>query len=202
MHMDWMRAVCGRIKSDIRYSKDVVYNNFVFPELDEARRRRLDELADEVLTARLENPSSKLAHLYDDALMPVALRRAHREIDAYVDNLYRDEPFNSEAERVGYLLQLHGECDGAASGARGIRTPRISSSSREGSSQVSGGRAEERLEYFCPCGKGKVIEEHDNTPGHQEHGVRILCGECQVRWRVMKGRPVRGWRLERVRARP
>lgn len=107
MHMDWLRTVGGRIKSDLRYSKDVVYNNFVLPQVNEAALDRLDELAGAVLAAREANPTSKLARLYDHTLMPAPLRQAHRAIDDYVDSLYRDEPFESEAERVAFLLGLH-----------------------------------------------------------------------------------------------
>lgn len=107
LHMDWLRTVGGRLKSDVRYSKDVVYNNFVFPTVTGAQRERLVELGQAVLDARAESPDDTLADLYDPDVMPASLRRAHRSIDEYVDSLYQPEGFATAAERVAHLLHLH-----------------------------------------------------------------------------------------------
>ncbi|MBD7996656.1 hypothetical protein H9639_15260 [Arthrobacter sp. Sa2CUA1] len=54
----------------------------------------------------------------------------------------------------------------------------------------------ERLEFLCPCGRGSMIEEHDNIPGFREHDVHIACGKCNQAWRGVPGLPIRGWRVE------
>lgn len=89
MHMAWVRSTCGRLKSDYRYSKDIVYNNFPWPEVNEKDIKKIEELAQAVLSARLEFPESSLADLYDPRTMPPALVRAHTNLDKAVDKLYR-----------------------------------------------------------------------------------------------------------------
>jgi hypothetical protein len=107
MHMDWLRTVGGRLESRYRYSKDVVYNNFVFPDLTTTQRVELNRLADAVLAARAAETGATMAALYDPVTMPASLRAAHREIDAYVDTLYRPSGFASADERVTHLLERH-----------------------------------------------------------------------------------------------
>lgn len=111
MHMDWVRTVGGRLKSDYRYSKDVVYNNFVFPELDATASKDLALLAGAVLDARASHPDRTLAWLYDEATMPRSLREAHSALDDRVASLYRDKSFSSAEERVAHLLELHQACE-------------------------------------------------------------------------------------------
>lgn len=111
MHNDWLRTVGGRLESRLRYSKDVVYNNFVLPSLSDAERARLVELGRAVLDARALYPDSTLADLYDPVVMPIELRNAHAAIDAYVDRLYIPEGFGSADERVAHLLALVQEKD-------------------------------------------------------------------------------------------
>jgi hypothetical protein len=109
MHMDWLRVVGGRLKSDYRYSKDLVYNNFVFPDATEEQRSKLAELARGILAARASEPDGTLADLYDPTNMPAPLRRAHRLVDEYVDKLYRQESFANEEDRAVYLLALNAD---------------------------------------------------------------------------------------------
>lgn len=106
MHNDWLRTVGGRLESRVRYSKDVVYNNFVLPVVSDEQRARLSELGNAVLVARELYPDSTLADLYDPVVMPLELRNAHAAIDAYVDQLYRPEGFAAAEERVAHLLEL------------------------------------------------------------------------------------------------
>ena len=73
----WMRAVCGRLKSDYRYSKDVVYNNFPWPTPTEAQIKKIEETAQGILDARAKYPNCSLADLYDELAMPGDLRTAH-----------------------------------------------------------------------------------------------------------------------------
>ncbi|MDT3317695.1 class I SAM-dependent DNA methyltransferase [Microbacterium sp. KSW4-11] len=107
MHMDWLRTVGGRLKSDVRYSKDIVYNNFVFPSVSDDQRARVELLAQAVLDARASHVTDTLADLYDPTVTPANLAAAHRAIDTYVDRLYRAEPFEDGAARVAHLLELH-----------------------------------------------------------------------------------------------
>ena len=106
MHMAWMRAVTGRMKSDYMYSVGVVYNTFPVPP-KEIDLSPLDPLAQAVLDARAAHPDATLADLYDRDLMPVNLRRAHQALDRAVDRLYRPRKFSSERERVEHLFMLY-----------------------------------------------------------------------------------------------
>ena len=88
VHMAWMRAVCGRLKSDYRYSKDVVYNNFPWPKPTEEQKQRIEQTAQAILDARAKYPDSSLADLYDELTMPPELRRAHQDNDRAVMQAY------------------------------------------------------------------------------------------------------------------
>ena len=107
MHMTWMRYTAGRIKSDYRYANTLVYNTFPWPQMNAAQEQQIATLAQAVLDARAEFPSSTLADLYDPDLMPPKLRRAHQALDLAVDRLYRRAPFTSERERVEHLFGLY-----------------------------------------------------------------------------------------------
>lgn len=108
MHMAWVKSVCGRLKSDFRYSKDIVYNNYPWPENpNEKRVKAIETAAQKVLDARLQFPNSSLADLYDPLTMPTALVKAHNELDKAVDLAYRPQPFTSEANRMVYLFELY-----------------------------------------------------------------------------------------------
>ena len=106
MHMAWMRAVTGRMKSDYMYSVGVVYNTFPMPP-GSSDRSKLEPLAQAVLDARAAHPDATLADLYDPDLMPPNLRRAHQAIDRTMDRLYRRTGFASERERVEHLFMLY-----------------------------------------------------------------------------------------------
>jgi len=104
MHMAWLRTVGGRLKSDYRYTIDIVYNTFPLPLLTDADKARLDALAQKVLEARALFPDSSLADLYDRLTMPPALRKAHSTLDTAVEKLYRPQPFVDDRERATHLL--------------------------------------------------------------------------------------------------
>ena len=106
--MAWVKTVCGRLKSDFRYSKDIVYNNFPWPEKPtEKQIKNIEEKAQQVLTVRLNFPNSSLADLYSPISMPPSLTKAHNELDKAVDSAYRSVPFTSEANRMVYLFELY-----------------------------------------------------------------------------------------------
>lgn len=112
MHMAWMRQVCGRLKSDYRYSNKLVYNNYPWPESATAKQRAaVAEKAQAVLDARQPHLPplglSTLADLYDPLSMPTELVKAHAELDRAVEKCYRPEPFHSDRERVEYLFSLY-----------------------------------------------------------------------------------------------
>jgi hypothetical protein len=108
MHMAWVRQVCGRLKSDYRYSNKLVYNNFPWPEaVMDKQRQTVETKAQAVLDARNQFPAVALADLYDPLSMPPALAKAHAELDRSVDFCYRQQPFISERQRVEFLFALY-----------------------------------------------------------------------------------------------
>ena len=108
MHMAWLRQVGGRLKSDYRYSVNLVYNNFPWPESpSEKQTAAVEAKAQAVLDVRAKFPDSSLSNLYDPLLMPDALQKAHAELDRAVEACYRKAPFASDRERVEYLFQLY-----------------------------------------------------------------------------------------------
>lgn len=106
MHMDWLRTVGGRLESRYRYSKDIVYNSFVFPTVTGEQREELGGLAQQILDARARRPDDTLADLYDPNVMPAGLAAAHRAVDLHVDRLYRGQPYADSGERVAHLRDL------------------------------------------------------------------------------------------------
>ena len=103
--MAWMRIVAGRLKSDYSYSP-AVYNNFIWPEADEARQAAVTQAAQAVLDARAHYAESTLADLYDPLTMPPELSKAHAKLDALVDKLY-GRVFATDADRVAHLFALY-----------------------------------------------------------------------------------------------
>ena len=88
VHMAWMRAVCGRLKSDYRYSANIVYNNFPWPTVTEEQMAKIEKTAQAILDARALYPDASLADLYDDLTMPPELRTAHQQNDRAVMEAY------------------------------------------------------------------------------------------------------------------
>ncbi len=107
-HMVWVKNMCGRIKSDYRYSNELVYNNYPWPENPtEKQKVAIEKASQKVLDVRAEFPNSSLADLYDPLTMPPALVKAHNELDKAVDLAYRPQPFTSEANRMVFLFELY-----------------------------------------------------------------------------------------------
>ncbi len=108
MHMAWVKQVCGRLKSDYRYSNKLVYNNFPWPEAPSAKQRvAVEAAAQGVLDARKKFPDATLADLYDPLAMPPALVKAHADLDRAVDLCYRPQPFENDRQRVEHLFALY-----------------------------------------------------------------------------------------------
>ena len=110
VHMAWMRAVCGRLKSDYNYSKDIVYNNFPWPNPKDEQKAKIEQTAQAILDARALYPDSSLADLYDELTMPVELRRAHQENDRAVMQAYGfPVKTMTESQCVAELFKLYQE---------------------------------------------------------------------------------------------
>lgn len=108
VHMAWMRAVCGRLKSDYRYSKDVVYNNFPWPTPTEAQKAKIEQTAQAILDARALYPDCSLADLYDEVAMPPELRKAHQQNDKAVMQAYGfDVKTMTESGCVAELMKMY-----------------------------------------------------------------------------------------------
>ena len=110
VHNAWMRLVCGRMKSDYRYSSTIVYNNFPWPEATEEQKQKISDFAQRVLDARASHPDWSLADLYHPDFMPQDLRRAHKELDKAVLKLYGLKPNIDEMDIVRHLLGLYKRC--------------------------------------------------------------------------------------------
>ncbi|HRU52599.1 MAG TPA: hypothetical protein P5543_10460, partial [Planctomycetota bacterium] len=107
-HNAWMRIVAGRLKSDYRYSSNIVYNNFPFPELTETQKQKLNELGQNILDTRAKYPDSNLATLYDPVAMPPALLKAHQKLDKEVAKIYnKNWDLDNEAQIVSDLMQMY-----------------------------------------------------------------------------------------------
>ena len=107
-HMAWVKYICGRLKSDFRYSKDIVYNNFPWPlNPTDKQIKAIETAAQKVLDARLAFPNSSLADLYNPLTMPPILTKAHNDLDKAVDLAYRPQPFTTEAKRMEFLFELY-----------------------------------------------------------------------------------------------
>jgi hypothetical protein len=108
MHMAWVRHVCGRLKSDYRYTGSMVYNNFPWPsEPTDKQCQAVEKAAQSVLDVRAAHPDSSLADLYDPVAIPSDLRKAHQALDKAVDAAYGKKSFASDAERVAFLFELY-----------------------------------------------------------------------------------------------
>ena len=111
VHMAWMRAVCGRLKSDYDYSIKIVYNNFPWPTPTELQKARIEQTAQAILDARALYPDSSLADLYDELTMPPELRKAHQANDRAVMDAYGftkgTAARTSESACVAELMRLY-----------------------------------------------------------------------------------------------
>ena len=108
-HNAWMRVVCGRLKSDYRYSNDIVYNNFPWPEPTEKQKAKIEQTAQAILDVRAKYPDSSLADLYDERAMSADLRKAHQANDRAVMQAYGFDLTMSENEIVAELFRMYKE---------------------------------------------------------------------------------------------
>ena len=109
VHMAWIRAVAGRLEMRYRYSKDIVYNNFIWPNPTPTQKENIEKAAQAVLDARKLYPDSTLADLYDPNTMPPELTKAHERLDKAVKAAYGNKGFETEEEIVASLMKLYKE---------------------------------------------------------------------------------------------
>ena len=108
VHMAWMRAVCGRLKSDYSYSNTIVYNNFPWPMSTDAQKSKIEQTARAILDARALYPDSSLADLYDELTMPPELRKAHQNNDRAVMQAYGFSVKDmTESKCVAELMKMY-----------------------------------------------------------------------------------------------
>jgi hypothetical protein len=110
IHMTWVKYTCGRIKSDYRYSNEMVYNNYPWPkEPSDKNSKKVEDKAQKVLDVRAEFKDSSLADLYHSLTIPPKLAKAHQELDKAVDLCYRPQAFTNENARIEYLFALYNQ---------------------------------------------------------------------------------------------
>ena len=108
IHMAWMRATAGRLKSDYRYSNTLVYDNFVWPDSTEEQRKKIEKTAQAILDARALYPDSSLADLYDPLTMPKELLKAHQDNDRAVMEAYKlPVGTTTESDAVAHLFKMY-----------------------------------------------------------------------------------------------
>lgn len=115
MHMTWVRAVAGRLKTDYRYSATLCYNTFPFPDISAKQKEKLEDHVFRVLDEREKHPEKTMAQLYDPDKMPAGLRQAHHDMDIAIEQCYRTKPFTNDEERLEYLFKLYEEMIAAES---------------------------------------------------------------------------------------
>jgi type II restriction/modification system DNA methylase subunit YeeA len=109
MHMVWVRAVGGKLETRYRYSKDICYNTFPFPDISLKQKENLNLYVFAILDERAKYPEKTMAQLYDPDNMPKGLKQAHRELDEAIEKCYRLQPFTTDTERLEYLFKLYEE---------------------------------------------------------------------------------------------
>jgi len=108
MHMTWVKYISGRIKSDYRYSNELVYNNYPFPkEVSDKNKNTVEQKAQDILDIRAEFTDSSLADLYNPLAMPPRLKKAHQSLDKAVDKCYTNKSFKNDKERIEFLFELY-----------------------------------------------------------------------------------------------
>lgn len=106
-HMIWIKTVAGRLKEDYRYSTQLCYNTFPFPNISKQRKEELTQCSLKIIDERLKYSEKTIAELYDPDKMPEGLKEAHHQNDLAVERCYRSNPFNSDEERLEYLFNLY-----------------------------------------------------------------------------------------------
>src|SRR5690554_2678251 len=109
MHMVWVDAVGGKLKTRYRYSAGLCYNTFPFPEISDKQKHTINQYVFSILDERAKHSEKTMAWLYNPDTMPSGLKRAHRELDQAIERIYRLAPFRSDEDRLEYLFKLYDE---------------------------------------------------------------------------------------------
>ena len=107
IHMVWVKAFSGKLKSDFRYSVGLCWYSFPFPNISKQRKEELTQCTLKIIDERLKHSEKTLAQLYDPDKMPESLKEAHHQNDLAVERCYRSTPFSSDEERLEYLFKLY-----------------------------------------------------------------------------------------------
>lgn len=124
MHMAWVKYTCGRIKSDYRYSKDIVYNNFPWPTCNDKQKVAIEQAAQAVLDAREKYPTLSPSDLYDPVAMPSELVKAHAALDKAVERAYGATSLASDSDRVAHLFALYNAAVAPIVATAAAKTPK------------------------------------------------------------------------------
>jgi hypothetical protein len=124
MHMVWVDAVGGKLKTDYRYSAKLCYNTFPFPIINETHKERINLCVFAILDERAKYPEKTMAWMYNPETMPSGLKQAHKDLDLCIEQIYRLAPFITDAERLEYLFKLYDEMRQKASLFGKEKTPR------------------------------------------------------------------------------
>ena len=151
-HNAWMRIVAGRLKSDYRYGGDLVYNNFIWPNPNDAQKQRIEHCAQAVLDARAAHPGATLAQLYDPDKMPANLRDAHHTLDAAVEAAYGVDFAGNEERITAHLFQLYAQAT--------AKVP----------------RQHRRHVQHRSCGAGNCAQYGQCDTAGGQHGLRVALG--------------------------
>lgn len=107
MHMVWVRAVAGRLKTDYRYSAELCYNTFPFPKISEQQKKRIELCVQDILRVREKYSERTMAELYDPDKMPKDLLEAHHSLDMVIESCYRRKPFENDEQRLAHLFKMY-----------------------------------------------------------------------------------------------
>ena len=109
MHLTWVAAIGGRLGNGYRYSAEICYNTFPFPEISEKQKQIITSHVYNILEEREKHPEKTMAELYDPNKMPSGLKKAHQDLDVAIELCYRSKPFTSDEERLEHLFKLYEE---------------------------------------------------------------------------------------------
>lgn len=109
IHMVWVDNIGGKLKTDYRYSAKLCYNTFPFPEINPKQKETINQYVFQILDERSKHPEKTIGWLYNPETMPKGLKQAHDELDRSIERIYRLNPFQSDLERLEYLIRLYEE---------------------------------------------------------------------------------------------
>lgn len=107
MHMVWVRAVAGKLETRLRYSAELCYNTFPFPDITDKQKKNIEYYVNNILAEREKHSDKTMAELYNPDKMPQGLREAHHSLDLAIEKCYRQAPFESDEKRLEYLFKLY-----------------------------------------------------------------------------------------------